>query len=240
MASNLDQLIALQEKDRKLLQLRREARNLPEKKKSVEAKLAGALAALEAAKSEMTKATLEIRDIEQAVETLKAQVRKYKSQQFEIRSNEAYRALEDEIRDVNRNINQQEERELVLMEKMESLKQAVADKEAVLAREQETVAVEIAELDRRLERIQADLGEREADRATVAARVEPEWLSRYEVILKNKGDAALARVEGSGVCGGCFMKLTPQQVFDIRNTPNMVFCNYCGRMLYYAYGNKQS
>ncbi len=240
MASNLDQLIALQEKDRKLLQLRREARNLPEKKKSVEAKLAGAVAALEAAKSEMTKATLEIRDIEQAVETLKAQVRKYKSQQFEIRSNEAYRALEDEIRDVNRNINQQEERELVLMEKMESLKQAVADKEAVLAREKETVAVEIAELDRRLERIEADLGEREADRAAVAARVEPEWLSRYEVILKNKGDAALARVEGSGVCGGCFMKLTPQQVFDIRNTPNMVFCNYCGRMLYYAYAAKQS
>jgi predicted nucleic acid-binding Zn-ribbon protein len=240
VASNLDQLIALQEKDRKLLQLRREARNLPEKKKTVEAKLAGALAALDAAKAEATRATLEIREIEQAVETLKAQVRKYKSQQFEIRSNEAYRALEDEIRDVSRNINQQEERELVLMEKMETLKQTVADKEAVLAREKETVAVEIAELDRRLERIQADLGEREADRAAVAALVEPEWLSRYEVILKNKGDAALARVEGSGVCGGCFMKLTPQQVFDIRNTPNMVFCNYCGRMLYYAYGAKQS
>jgi len=240
VASNLDQLIALQEKDRKLLQLRREARNLPEKKKSVEAKLAGAVAGLEAAKAEATRATLEIREIEQAVETLKAQVRKYKSQQFEIRSNEAYRALEDEIRDVNRNITQQEERELVLMEKMESLKQSVTDKEAVLAREKETVAVEIAELDRRLERIQADLGERETDRAAVAALVESEWLGRYEVILKNKGDAALARVEGSGVCGGCFMKLTPQQVFDIRNTPNMVFCNYCGRMLYYAYGAKQS
>lgn len=240
MASNLDQLIALQEKDRKLLQLRREARNLPEKKKSVEAKLAGAVAAVEAAKGESTKATLEIREIEVAVETLKTQVRKYKSQQFEIRSNEAYRALEDEIRDVNRSITQHEERELVLMEKLETLKTTVGEKEAILAREKEIVSSEIAELDKRLARIQQDLDEREADRAAQAALVDGDSLARYEVILKNKGDTALARVEGSGVCGGCFMKLTPQQVFDIRNTPNMVFCNYCGRMLYYAYGQKSS
>ncbi|MFO1524209.1 MAG: C4-type zinc ribbon domain-containing protein [Kiritimatiellia bacterium] len=240
MASNLDQLIALQEKDRKLLQLRREARNLPEKKKSVEAKLAGAVAAVEAARGESTKATLEIREIEVAVETLKAQVRKYKSQQFEIRSNEAYWALEDEIRDVNRSINQHEERELVLMEKMETLKTTVGEKEAILAREKEVVSSEIAELDKRLARIQQELDEREAERAAQAALVDAESLARYEVILKNKGDTALARVEGSGVCGGCFMKLTPQQVFDIRNTPNMVFCNYCGRMLYYAYGQKSS
>lgn len=230
---NLKFLIDLQQIDRRLVQLEREARSIPEKKESLTERLRSLENGVQDAKDRHQHTLSSIKQLELEVEAAKDKVRRYKHQQFEIRNNEAYRALEDEIREMNRGIRGFEDKELELMEQAEQLKGLIAERQAALEEESKHVSADQADMDTRLNRVLGDLEAMRGQREAMASKVEEEWLRRYDLILKNKGDVALVKVDGGGVCSGCHMKVPPHQVVEARNPLTMTFCSYCGRMLYF-------
>ena len=69
------------------------------------------------------------------------------------------------------------------------------------------------------------------ERASLAAAVDPETLSLYERILKNKGDAAIVALEHE-ICQGCHMKAPGSTVSAVRAGEELVQDPNCGRILY--------
>jgi predicted nucleic acid-binding Zn-ribbon protein len=230
MAHPLEALLVLQEKDRKIAKLRREISDIPARKAEVETQMDQAKAKLAAAREAQLHVQSSLKQLEMEVEARKEKIVRYKNQQMEAKTNEVYRALLVEAAGEERKISELEDREIELMEQLETSRKAIEEREAELTEEEAGIKDEQEMLMERLAEAQADLTAQMEKRAQMAANINPSLVSRYERIFANKGDFAVVRVE-NGHCRGCNMKLPPQVVNDAINPAKLVACNYCGRML---------
>ena len=73
----------------------------------------------------------------------------------------------------------------------------------------------------------------QSNRAELASAVEETVRTRYERLVKSKGENILVGVQ-HGVCGGCHMKLPAQTLVACQAAQELVSCTNCGRILYYT------
>lgn len=232
MSHPLEPIVALQKKDRKLIKLMREIRDIPRRRSDIEAQLAGSVKKLETARDSKRHTETTLKELELEVESLKDRIVKYKNQQMEAKTNEQYRAFVKEIGSVEREITELEEKEIVLMESLEKGKAIVAECEGRLETERAGIADELAELDARAAELAEQLERQKAERMRAAEQCDKAILQKYVRIMNNKRDFAVVMVEAGGHCGGCHMKLPPQVTNDARNPTKIVACNFCGRIVY--------
>lgn len=232
MSTKVEQLLVIQDRDRKIKRLGRELDDLPARQKMIEAQLSAHQQAYDNAEDNIRKKNLELKELEGEIESRKERIQKFRQQQFEVKNNDDYKAFEKQIAGLNKEIGEIEERELTLMEAVEQLEAVRDERSAALKEEQKDVEADLERFRERNANTEKELQELEAKRKTLAQDMDPEWLSRYERIFENKGDFALVPVENNA-CGGCHMKLPPQIPHDARKLDRMTACMYCGRLLYY-------
>lgn len=229
----LKTLLRLQELDMTLLQLKKEAGGLPARREALLGRSARAEAALAEAKAALRARELEIKEVESTVEGLQERINRYRVQELDVKTNESYRALEQEIANCQQEIVAEEDRELELMDTLEPLQAAVKKAAADLEAAREGVRVDVAKLDERLETVRAQFEEIKLSREPLLAGVEPELLKRYLAHLSSKGDAFVVPAKQQ-TCGGCHMKLSPQTLHDLHAGVKWTACTFCGRLLYDA------
>ncbi len=232
MSHPLEPIYALQKKDRRLIRIMREIRDIPQRKGDIEAQLAGSAQKLEIALDSKKHTEASLKELELEVESLKEKITKYKHQQMEVKTNDQYRAFVKEIGVVEREIGELEEKEIELMEDLEKGKSIIAECEEKLDGEKAGIADELAELDARSDELNGQLKKMKADRARAAELCDKAILQKYTRIMNNKRDFAVVMVEAGNHCGGCHMKLPPQVANDARNPTKIVGCNFCGRIVY--------
>ncbi len=232
MSHPLEPIVALQKKDRRLIKLMREIRDIPKRKSDIEAQLAGSTQKLNMARDSKKHTEVSLKDLELEVESLNERIIKYKQQQMDANTNEQYRAFVKEIGTVEREISGLEDKEIVLMEALEKGTLIVTECEAKLNGEKEGIADELGELDERSVELSEMLEQMKAGRMRSAEQCDQVILKKYTRIMNNKRDFAVVMVEAGGHCGGCHMKLPPQVINDARNPTKIVGCNFCGRILY--------
>lgn len=230
--TTLEKLLVLQDRDRKLRQLLQETLDIPARKLLIQSRLKANRDAHELAQENLKKNIAATKAVELEIDSVKDSIKKYRTQQGQIKNNDQYRALEREIRENMGRIRELEEREIALMEDLESLKTTAAEREAALKQDEASVDVDIKALDDRLSNIQAEVETARKNRQGLTEGIDEAWLSRYTRIFNNKGDYALVPVD-KGTCGGCHMKIPPQLVQDAKRGDSMVSCSYCGRLLYW-------
>jgi predicted nucleic acid-binding Zn-ribbon protein len=92
---------------------------------------------------------------------------------------------------------------------------------------------QFASLDTKVTTIEAELQRLETERASLAAGVNEDLLSRYERLFASKGDRAIVPLEHE-VCMGCHMKITTQTAVRVKANREVLSCEQCGRILYHA------
>ncbi len=232
MSGTLEKLLILQDRDIRIRRARRELNAVPRRLEEIEEELAAAREKLEKAREAAMGAESERRQMEMDVDAKREQIAKYQNQLLQIKSNEEYRALTSEIEVLKRKIEEIEDQELVVMERVEELLKRRKEAEAVFA-EAEKAAEERREQVREAEKsLRARLVDLEKEREELAAECDPTLLARYKRILDKKGDIAVVPVE-HGACGGCHLKIPPQTVNLARRGDGLVVCDYCGRIVYF-------
>ncbi|MFW6159420.1 MAG: zinc ribbon domain-containing protein, partial [Planctomycetota bacterium] len=107
-------------------------------------------------------------------------------------------------------------------------------------RETLTAEVEQAEKDARqrreelqdeLDKGRARMDELRKQRRQAAKDVPDEIFAKYERLIERRGQTAMVPVV-NGSCQGCFMKLRPETVAQLRKGSDLVTCHSCGRILY--------
>ena len=227
----MERLLELQECDLEIARIRREMDDIPRRKAQMESALDAQKARVAEADRALLEAQGRIRHAEGEIEEARTQERKYREQQLQIKSNDEYRALENQIASLKTRVSALEDDELAAMDEVDRLKSAAAAQKAELARQAERVDAEVADFLARAKTLGDGLAPLEADRAARTAEVDPDWLARYERIAAKGGGAAVALVE-HGTCGHCHMKLSPAQAVQARRHDQLVFCDFCGRILY--------
>lgn len=230
MAHSLEALLALQEKDRKIVKLKREIRDIPTRKADIEKQLEGAKTRRTKARDEIQQTAADLKQLEIEDSAHREKILKYKQQQMEAKTNEQYRVFLQEIASVERLIASLEEREIAGMEKLETAKKTLVEREAELQEEEHSVREEKQMLEQRFGEVQEELNALLAERERIASAIDPSLRSKYERIFANKGDFAVVHVEKDH-CSGCHMKLPPQVINDALHPDKLVLCNFCGRLL---------
>ncbi len=232
MSSNIERLLSLQEYDRKIRKLTNEIDDLPNRRAQCKRRLEAEREAVEGIRKSLRHNEVQIHEREAEAEQLREKIRKYREQQFLIKSNEEYRALEHEIEQTEEMIRKTEDDELSLLESAEKLRLEIASHERTLRDTERSVEEDLNMLDERLQAIRTELSELQRERQSLSLKIQPDWLTRYERIMAHVHDVAIVPIENNA-CGGCHMKLPTQVVHDVHKGLDLVFCTYCGRILYW-------
>jgi predicted nucleic acid-binding Zn-ribbon protein len=162
--------------------------------------------------------------------SLKEKIEKYKAQQFEVKSNKQYDAL-------GREIDYSQGRITKLTKELEQFEgKAGTAKEDVqkIGPEMERLKEELKEKSDELALVNKEHEEEELklqhEREKFVARISKSDLQMYERIRKAKGGLAVVPVKRSA-CGGCYNRVPPQRVLELRKNSHMMTCERCGRIL---------
>jgi predicted nucleic acid-binding Zn-ribbon protein len=231
--AELEQLLVLQNRQQKIRQIQTEIRTIPQQRQNLEGQLAASAAALTALKSRGQHLEMDRKKLELDAGTRRESINRLKTQQYETRKNDEFRAMGNEIERYEKEIQQIEDQELDLMDQAEKLKGELAleDKKAAGARD--SINRQLADLEAKGKTLDGQLSQLTAERTELAAKVDEDLLSLFERLFVSKGDAAVVALEHE-VCTGCHMKVTAQTAHRVKNGREIVSCEQCGRILYAA------
>lgn len=231
-------LLVIQEKERRLLELEDAKEQLPRMLNESRERIADGEDDIREIKAGAKELQVRKKEFEIESESKLEAVAKYEKQQFEVKTNVEYQALQKEIADRKIENSRIEDRILEVMEKLEEKEQlaksrgeALAQERAKLASEEDRIAGEAAKLD-------AKIAELKEERDKLLPGVGQTILKKYQRIFANKRDSAIVPLINY-VCGGCHMKLPPQIANNVRKTDMLVICENCSRILYWADGLKK-
>ena len=226
-----EKLMAVQETDRAIRRLKKAEAEAPERRAAAEGLVRAAEGALKAAEGKKREAESAAKRAEGDVEARRALAEKYRADQLKVKTNEGYRALENQIAQALAEASAYEDEVLEAMGRADEASGEVAAMREALATAQAECRARLEAEDRAAAERAAELSGLSAERAERAARVEPGLLGRYERILAKWGDCGVAGVE-HGACGGCHMTLSPATLVEARKEGVVATCGFCGRILH--------
>jgi uncharacterized protein len=233
MLEVIEKLLILQDRDRKILRVKNQLAYIQPERQSLQTKAERAQTALDDAKLRLKQIESDRKKLELDVEAKKQQIEKYSLQQFQTKKNEEFRALAKEIDTCKGIIVQLDDQQLELMEKAEGIQKEVQAATQTANESKKLVEGQLTNLAEREKNLTAELAELEATRAELTAGVEDSALSRYERLLKHKGENVVVGINHA-VCGGCHMGFPTQLVLACKAQQELVTCPNCGRILYYT------
>jgi len=233
MLEMIEKLLILQDRDRRIRQEEGELARIEPERQMLNAKAASAQAELENVKLRIKQIESARKDLELEVEAKKQMIVRYANQQFQTRKNEEYRALAHEIDTCKAAIFQIENGEIELMEQAEAAQKDLLRATQAAKTARALVDEQVGQLGEREQNLKKELTELEANREELAAAVDEGARSRYERLVRSKGENVVVGVQ-HGVCGGCHMKLPPQLLVTCQAEKELVGCSNCGRILYYT------
>lgn len=233
MTVDIDQITRLQSLDLKIGGLEKEVAELPKHIAEIEKALNGHLRRLEADRAALAANGKDRKRLEDDIKVHEQKIAKLRDQTQQAKTNEQYRAFQNEVEYAQKEIRKCEDRIIELMGASEPLDIAVKKAEAALKEEKTQVDAEKAKaMDRTASDKQA-LDQLLAERAEIVAKVNPPVLKRYDYIRRRvKNGLAVAEL-ANGRCSACMIALRPQFVQDLRKGGELMLCETCGRILTY-------
>ena len=228
--NKLKYLYALQQVDSQLQDVQELKGDLPDQVARLQEKAEGLRAKLKELNDFIKRSKIDRDDADVEIIDLAEKVEKYKGQQLQVKSNKQYDALTKEIEAA-------EEKSAKLEKDMEILEGKIQ----LAKTDIENLNVQMLEVNTELEEKQRELKdinkehEREEmklkhEREKLLVRVDKSELERYERIRNAKGGKAVVAVR-RGACGGCFNRVPPQKILEIRQNSKLYMCEHCGRIL---------
>ncbi|MFA6544842.1 MAG: C4-type zinc ribbon domain-containing protein [Limisphaerales bacterium] len=233
MLEVIEKLLVLQDRDRNLLRTQGELAAIEPQRERAKFRANSSQQALDAAKLKAKQIESDKKKLELDVEAQKERISKYSLQQFQTKKNEEYRALAHEIDTCKGNISKIEDQILELMEQADKTAKDVSSATKIANEAKKDVDVEVAELGKREASLKAKLEELQSNRKELAVGVEEGALSRYERLLKSKGENVIVGIQHSA-CGGCHMRLPTQVMVACQSQSEVNSCPHCGRILYFT------
>ncbi|MBI2909363.1 MAG: hypothetical protein HYX92_17090 [Chloroflexi bacterium] len=139
--------------------------------------------------------------------------------------------MQDELNQLKAQQRKHEDVILELMSQAEDLQREIEGDLDGLRRMEADWYQEQERLFRERDRIRAELSTLEETRAARAAAIDAESLALYESLRLTKQGAAVAKAE-RGMCQGCRISLSMNELRKAKSPQELVHCGSCGRILY--------
>ena len=230
----LQKLLALQNVDVRLNEVRARLAAFPKKLADADARAASAKAELDQSKAAQLASFKDRKKYELDVEQFKERVRKYRDQTSQVKTNEAYKALQHEVQMAEAEIAKAEDRLLEQMVAGEEYDHRIKNAESSLKEVEAVVRVQRSTIEADKGAAEKSLAELTAERASIVGAIPENLLDHYERIAKKHNGVALAEVRDEK-CGACGMRIRPHVFQEMRRlgSEEMFHCETCTRIIYY-------
>ena len=227
-------VIQLQSLDQKITTLEKEVAALPKHIAVIEKALESHLRKLEADKAALSANQKDRKRLEGDIQMHQQKISKLRDQMLQAKTNEQYKAFQHEIEFIEKEIRQAEDRILELMTESEPLDLNVKKAEKALAEEKKQVE---AEKTQARDRTAADQKELDVLRQRAHGNRSPSCRSRRlpptSTSARSGSNTTVVAEAANGRCSACQIVLRPQFLQDLRKGDQLMFCESCGRFLYY-------
>jgi uncharacterized protein len=231
-----EQLLALQDLDLRIHQLRHRRANLPEldaleSNAAEQVELAAARAGVAALHKDLVRRQRLLED-EIARVSAKAVTHEANLYSGSVTSPRELQAMQDDIDSLHRRQRTLEDQDLEIMEELEPVTASLADMDTT-SQSLESVQAQLQQaLDEAASDIDAELDDLTATRSASAAGIDAAAVADYEQLRSQLGGIAIARLVG-GACGGCHLGLSAMELDRIRrlDPDAKVVCEECSRIL---------
>lgn len=232
MLEDLNKLVALQRLDSRLALIEDEFAAIPAKREGVLAALSNCDERLADAKERLKTSELEQRRVEQKLQEEEALLVRLLGQQNQVKSNDAYTALLQEMEQAKQSISVFETGILEGMEVAESAKEILATEESAVASERKRLDVNDKTLEGRGEQLSGEISNQRDAREQLCEGLETGLLNLYQKVLMRR-QPALVLVTGE-TCDGCRVGIPAQDYIEILKAEKIVTCHSCKRILLHA------
>ena len=230
----IDAILILQNCDQRRLAVESQLRAIPEEIALVDKRITVEKSAIETARAEMRELEARKKVLETEIRSAEEKLGKYKTQQMQVRKNEEFQALGNEIVAVQGAIAGLEEQEIEILYSIDEAKRRFQSAEATLKANIEGHEARIRTLRERGEALGQELGQ--ARDAVAAARtpLDPLALRLYDRVAAQK--MPVCAPINAGKCGGCHLKVSSEVESASRGRDpdiKLPLCDQCGRIVYW-------
>ena len=235
LTPTLEKLLVLQDRDSKRLGLEAQLKAVPAEVGAVEKKIAGEKAAIDAARAELMALETKKKLIETEIGSAESKLAKYKTQQVQVRKNDEFKALGQEIEHTEAGIAALEGQELEVMYQIDEAKKKFAAAEAVLKENITGHEARIRMLRERETNLAAELKRAQAEVSAVRTPIEEPALRLYDRIAARQQPVCVP-IRGN-TCGGCHLKVSSEVESAVRGKGDLAgklpTCDQCGRIVWW-------
>jgi hypothetical protein len=223
-------LITIAKLDAQLNACRNESGQLPEKIEKIDRNVKAIEKAVSEASAHLEAIKKERRLLEQKLQDSAEKVKKLKVQLMEIKTNKEYQAMLHEIGHTEKDIDENEERLLMLMDELDQQGLETGGFTKQKDEERQRLSAERASLEARLQHLGEDTKRLEGEKPKILAELDPQIKRRYDRILAKLHDFAVTHVVDD-VCQGCHSRIPPQAALEVKRNDQIIACQACGRIL---------
>ena len=231
VSKKLGNLLKLQEIDSKIFDLKNIRGALPQEVQDLEDELEGYNTRLNNHKKEIETLNQDIDDFKNKITEAKKLIKKYKSQQLNVRNNREYDAIskEIEVNDLDLKIFKKK-----ILEK-EGIIESSKDIEKVTKKKIKEKKLDLNEKKSELDKILSESkGEEDKlinEKLKRSKKIEKNLLLSYtKLVERQRNGLAVVKVKRNA-CGGCFNVVPPQRQTEIKQRLKIILCEFCGRIL---------
>jgi predicted nucleic acid-binding Zn-ribbon protein len=226
----IENLLALQEVDIRIRQLKQRLELLPNEKRTIEEQQQKDEIELKSSKEKSLKAELDIKQVESEIAKVNEEIQRLQKQSVMVKKNNEYKALMTEIDHCKEKISDFETKEITLLDELEKDKNEYNEIEKNFAAKTRSLKEELAELNEIGQDIGAEIENMKNSRKPLQAKIEPDILNAYNRILAKGRGTPLIKVH-DGNCGNCHLKLIPQTLNQTKKAV-LTMCENCSHLLY--------
>ena len=231
MLPDLQLAVRLQELDNRVTELTREISSLPKHIAEIEKKLESHTRKLDADRAALSANQTDRKKTEGEIQLQEQKISKLRGQMMDAKTNDQYRAFQNEIEFCEKEIRRAEDHILELMGESEPLDKNVKAAELALKEEKAQVEAEKQQARARTAEDKKALDEINQERARIVAQMNANVYRQYERIRKGRRGLAIAEAV-DGRCSACHMTIRLQFFQDLKKGDQVMNCESCSRILY--------
>lgn len=231
LAEQVKILVELQGLDTEILRMERELAYIPERLKEMDEEFKSKTTTLKGLEDKVKALQLKRKEREGDLEAKEGAVKKFQSQQYQVKTNKEYSALEQEIARAKADNSLVEEDIIRILDEIDAENKNISVEKESLKAKESALNAEKKKLTEEGEQVKARLATLKVQRGELAAKVDKPILQKYNRLLDNRDGLALARISDDS-CQGCFRVMPPQVINEVRMKHHLVLCENCSRILY--------
>lgn len=230
--SDFKKLLLLHSRDRRKQAMDLELANFPHLVAQLESKIQLENDTIASATQELQNLEIQSKSLDNEINSLSEQVDRQKNKQLEVKKNEEYQALENEISNLLRLQSEKEDEQIGILVKIDEARET-----AKIATEKISAKVILLENDKvqlldRCEKLKIELKKLAKEVEESRAEVEPPLLSGYDRTKKVVSRPPYIAPLEDQKCSGCNLRVSNDVVSSALVEQKLTHCDQCGRIVY--------